>query len=91
MTIPENSRGQKVFIENRERISVSGVLDVLSFDDNQVEAETELGNMRIRGDGFKIEKLSLEEHELILTGYVFSCEYEDLKKQGRSLLARMFK
>ena len=91
MTIPENSKGQKIFIDNRERISVSGVLDVLSFDEALVEAETELGNMRIKGDGLKIEKLSLEEHELILTGYIYACEYEEPKKQSRNIFVRMFK
>ncbi len=90
MTIPENSKGQNILIENRERISVSGVLDVLSFDETLVEAETELGNMRIKGDGLKIEKLSLEEHELALTGYIFACEYEEPKKQSRNIFVRMF-
>ncbi len=91
MTIPDNSAGQNVFIENRERISISGVLDVLSFDEALVEAETELGSMLIRGDGLKIEKLSLEEHQLSLTGYIFSCEYENPKKASKNIFARMFR
>ena len=91
MTIPNNSSGQKVYMENREHITITGVIDVISFDDTFVEAETELGNMMIRGDGLKIEKLSLEEHELALNGYIFSYEYEDEKKSKRNIFVRMFK
>lgn len=33
---------QNVILENREKLSISGVLDVLSFDDQVVIVETEL-------------------------------------------------
>lgn len=91
MTIPEKSNGQNIFIENRERIDVTGVIDVISFDDNFVEAETELGNFLIRGENLKIEKLNLEEKELALTGYILSCEYAEVKKSGKNIFTRMFK
>lgn len=41
--IPKDSNGQNINVENREKIFISGVLDVASFDDTFVEAETELG------------------------------------------------
>ncbi len=91
MTIPEKSNGQNVFMENRERITITGVSDVISFDDTFVEAETELGNMLIRGDGLKIEKLNLDEKELSLNGYISSYEYAEVKKNGKSIFTRMFK
>lgn len=33
---------QNLILENREKLSISGVLDVLSFDDQVVMVETEL-------------------------------------------------
>ena len=91
MTIPEKSSGQNISIENREKIKVTGVSDVISFDDNFVEAETELGNLLIRGENLKIEKLNLEEKELALAGYITSCEYAQLKKNGKKVFTRMFR
>lgn len=91
MTIPEKSNGQNVFMENRERIKITGVSDVISFDDNFVEAETELGNMLIKGENLKIEKLNLEERELSLNGYFYSCEYAETKKTGKNIFTRMFR
>lgn len=34
---------QNIVLENREKLSISGVLDVLSFDDQIIIVETELG------------------------------------------------
>lgn len=91
MTIPGKSNGQNICIENREHIKITGVSDVISFDDNFVEAETELGNLLIRGENLKIEKLNLEDKELLLNGYIASCEYAETKKNGKSIFTRMFR
>ena len=49
---------QNIVLENREKLSISGVLDVLSFDDQIVIVETELGLLTIKGENLKINKLS---------------------------------
>ena len=41
-----NNVVQNIVLENREKLSISGVLDVLSFDDQIVILETELGLLR---------------------------------------------
>ena len=40
---------QNLILENREKLNVSGVLDVLSFDDQVVIIETELGLLTVKG------------------------------------------
>ena len=50
---------QNIVLENREKLSISGVLDVLSFDDQIVIVETELGLLTIKGENLKINKLSI--------------------------------
>ena len=39
---------QNLILENRGKLSISGVLDVLSFDDQVVILETELGLLTVR-------------------------------------------
>ena len=51
---------QNLVLENREKLSVSGVLDVLSFDDQVVIVETELGLLNIKGNNLKINKISIK-------------------------------
>ena len=59
---------QNIVLENREKLSISGVLDVLSFDDQIVIVETELGLLTIKGENLKINKLSIDTEEVIVEG-----------------------
>lgn len=90
--IPGKTAGQNLYLENREQLKVSGVLEVKGFDDTFLEAETELGRLLVRGEGIKIGRLSLEQHELLVTGYIYMLEYEDAKKgTAKGVFARMFR
>ena len=51
---------QNLVLENRNKLSISGVKDVLSFDDQVVIMETELGLLTIKGENLKINKLSID-------------------------------
>ena len=62
---------QNLVLENREKLSISGVLDVLSFDDQIVMVETELGLLTIKGENLRINKLSLDTSEVIVEGDIF--------------------
>ena len=53
---------QNVILENREKLTISGVLDVLSFDDQIVIVETELGLLTVKGENLRINKLSLDRN-----------------------------
>ncbi len=84
---------QNIFIENREKITVSGVIDVESFDDENVILDTELGVLIIKGQELHINKLSIENGELIIEGDIISCTYtdEDIRTKGLGFLGRIFK
>ena len=57
---------QNIVLENREKLSISGVLDVLSFDDQIVIVETELGLLTIKGENLKINKYMFSSNELYI-------------------------
>lgn len=84
---------QNLILENREKLSVSGVLDVLSFDDQVVIIETELGLLTIKGEDLRINKLSIDTSEVIVEGDIYSMNYseKDLDKKSGSLLGKIFK
>ena len=98
MTIEErkglsNNIIQNLVLENRGRISISGVLDVLSFDDQVVIVETELGLLTVKGEDLRINKLSIDTSEVVVEGDVYSMNYseKDMDKKGASLLGKIFK
>ena len=81
-----------VIIENRERTSISGVVDIDSFNESFAQLYTDMGTLVINGEDLHINKLNVETGELIVDGYVCSFEYSDkMKQSGGSLLKRIFK
>jgi len=85
---------QNVILENREKLTISGVLDVLSFDDQIVIVETELGLLTIKGENLRINKLSLDTTEVIVEGKISNLSYSEKsidKKSGGSIIGKIFK
>ncbi|MBQ5814168.1 MAG: sporulation protein YabP [Clostridia bacterium] len=71
----KNEATGNLILEGRERLSISGVEDVISFDENEILAETVLGTLVTRGEELHVERLSLDTGELIINGRLDSFEY----------------
>jgi len=84
---------QNLILENREKLSISGVNDVLSFDDQIVILDTELGLLTVKGENIRINKLSLDTSEVIVDGEISSLKYSQNKqdKNSGTLLSKIFK
>ena len=84
---------QNIILENRGKLSISGVLDVLSFDDQIVILETELGLLTVKGENLRINKLSIDTSEVIIEGEISSLVYsnKDIEKKSGNLLGKIFK
>lgn len=85
---------QNIILENREKLSVSGVKDVLSFDDQIVIVDTELGMLTIKGDNLKINKLNIDTSDVTLEGNISSLIYTGTelgKKGSNGLIGKIFK
>ncbi|MBQ7950332.1 MAG: sporulation protein YabP [Clostridia bacterium] len=82
---------QNIILENREKLSVSGVLDILTFDEEEITLETELGQLNIKGENLKVEKLTVDTGEVVARGSFDSIVYskEIVRKKG-SFLKNMF-
>lgn len=82
---------QTVIIKGREHITVGGVLDVDSFNENEIQLVTELGLLTIIGESMHISRLNLDDGQLVVEGYFAALEYsdQDNKKHG-SLFSRLF-
>ena len=85
---------QNLILENRWKLSISGVNDVLSFDDQVVIVETELGLLTVKGENIRVNKLSLDTSEVVLEGTISYLAYSDKdleKNKNSSLLSKIFK
>lgn len=79
-----------LILEDRERLSVSGVEDVESFDETMVVMLTSQGVLIVRGEGLHIEKLSLDGGDLKVEGTVESMTYEPDRRGRGGLFSRLF-
>lgn len=89
-----NGRLHKLVIQNRSAGNISGITDVVSFDENTVVLDTDMGLLTIKGKELHISRLTLEKGEVDIDGTVDSLTYssnEALRKSGESLFSRLFK
>ena len=84
---------QNLVLENRKKLSISGVNDVLSFVDQVVIVDTELGLLTVKGENIRINKLSLDTAEVIVEGEISSLSYSQNKQEKNTgtLLSKIFK
>ncbi len=84
---------QNLILENRGKLSISGVLDVLSFDDQVIMVETELGLLTIKGENLRITKLSIDTSEVIVEGNISYLAYsnKEVEKNKGSIISKIFK
>lgn len=81
-----------LIMENRRKLSVSGVSDVESFNEDEIILHTDMGGLMIKGSGLHINKLSVEIGEVSLEGEIDGIDYVETKKnKGAGILSRMFR
>ena len=87
-------KAHKLVINNRKTSLVTGVIDVLSFDLNEILLETEQGMLMVKGSDMHVNRLSLEKGEVDLSGNIDSVAYSEIHptgRQGDGLFARLFR
>ena len=82
---------QNIILEGRKKLSVSGVEDIDSFDDQTIVAYTDLGEMLVKGSGLHINKIDLESGDLSVAGNISSISYSDQPAPTKGLLSRLFR
>lgn len=73
---------------------VTGVLDVLAFDLNEIVLETEQGMLMVKGTDLHVNRLTLEKGEVDLAGHIDSITYSDIQqtaKKGENFFVKLFK
>lgn len=84
---------QNLVMENREKVSITGVNDVLSFDDQIVILGTSLGLLTLKGENLRINKLSLDSEDVIIEGDICTVSYsdKDIERKPNTFLGKIFK
>ena len=76
-------------LDERERLTVTGVEEVVSFHEEEVVVRTVRGLLTVRGTGLRVDKLEKTAGELSVSGGVTELSYED-SGPGTGLFSRLF-
>ena len=79
-----------VILENREHLSVSGVSEVISFDENQVSLVTSMGILTVGGQQLHVAQLHLEVGAIALAGQIEALLYAEAHLRRRGFWSRLF-
>ena len=87
---PGPEAAHHIILEEREQLSVSGVEEVESFDEESVVLHTAKGVLVIRGQSLHLQTLSIEGGQVAVDGTVDALLYEEPQKQG-GFFSRLFR
>lgn len=82
----------KLILDLRERLTVTGVKEIINFDEKSINIKTVCGELSIDGEDIHINALNVEKGELEVQGKINGINYFDVfEGDKKTLLARIFR
>lgn len=76
-------------LENRAKLTLTGIDDVDGFNEEEILAVTDYGELTVKGELLHIEELNIESKILVVTGNISQLIYSEAKKNS-TVLKRLF-
>ena len=88
----EEEKKNNLTLNNRKKLNLTGVLEVVSYDDEKIQLNTNLGSLDIKGSSLKINKLDVQNGDVIIMGMINSMVYSDksINKDKKSFIKKIF-
>ena len=78
----------KLQLNERTSLTMTGVTEVVSFDENTVVLQTSLGLLVIQGQQLQLKNLTLEGGQVAVEGSIRALSYEEPRQTGWRRLFR---
>ena len=76
-------------LKERKLLTMTGVTEVISFEESAVSLRTELGDLTVQGRDLQLKTLSVEGGQVEVFGNISSLNYEEPRQEG-GWLRRLF-
>lgn len=86
----EVRRGHSVIAEDRKKLTLSGIKDVISFDEETLLLETVMGRLTVKGAGLHITNFDTASGELSAEGKLYAAVYT-ADESGGGFFSRIFR
>ncbi len=80
----------RLVLEQRKSLSVTGVTEVVSFDENLVHLKTQQGVLLIHGEGLSLKTLTQQGGQVAVEGLVKALQYEEARAAAGGFFRRLF-
>ena len=84
-------RPHNLILENRNSLTLSGISEVGSFDEQVIIVNTDIGELTIKGENLHINKLSIETGDLTVDGNISQLFYSQTQTKNGSFLSRLLR
>ena len=78
----ESAERQVLRLEDRSKLTMTGVSEVVRFEDTLVVLQTGLGQLHIHGQGLQLKNLSLEGGEAAVEGQISALIFQEPRSRG---------
>ena len=82
MAMAEAQLPHKLQLNERRQLTMTGVTEVVSFDDGTVILQTSLGTLIVQGKELQLKTLSLDGGQVAVDGNISSLSYEEPRAAG---------
>lgn len=76
------SMPHKLSLSERSSLTLTGVTEAVSFDEQEVVLKTTLGLLTIQGSGLQLKNLTLEGGQVAVEGHIDALSYEEPRPNG---------
>lgn len=87
----QDLKNQNISLKNRNRMSITGVENVDSYNDNTIVLQTIKGGISIEGEELNISKLNIEDGSLRISGLINSLTYISKEGAPKNIIERLFR
>ena len=85
----EDHLPRKLTLDERQKLPMNGVTEVVSFDEESVVLKTGLGTLLVQGRQLQLKTLTLDGGQVAVEGNIGALTYEEPKQSG-GWLSRLF-
>lgn len=78
----EKAMPHKLSMDGRKILTMTGVTEVVSFDENAVVLKTSMGQLTVHGSQLQLKNLSLDGGQVAVDGQICALVYEEPRKSG---------
>ena len=86
---PTRQMPHSVVIEDRKRLTATGILSIISYDSFTATLETSSGTLAIGGEGLTVSELSVQTGAVKINGALEYVQYTAKRDKQESLLKRL--